>query len=265
MFQYFTDEEYEEAFVHFEGVRHKIASHLGNRLSLEKGKILDLLAGHGFLSVELTRMFPGCSIYGTGLSTDYDSFTALKASNVFPNSVWNEIEYVQCDVTELPFEDGYFNLVANFLGLEDVFMTRGESGLQSTIAEVARVTKDDGLIEITIVEYGLTPEERVAREVWEEIGLNAVFLDREYYISAFAEHGFELEEKPLYTVRKKMTFNQAKEELEFACREAPKIYRDYDVSAISFEQLMTRFGKRIVKHGMAYYPNIRVLLFSKKP
>ena len=265
MFQYFTDEEYQQAFVVFEGIRQKIAVDLGNRVTLKDGRILDLLAGHGYLSAELAKVFPRCSISSTGLGTDFDSFLGLKSSKAFPDSTWDRVEYVQCDVTELHFEDGYFDLVANFLGLEDVIMTRGEEGLLSTISEVTRVTKDDGLIEVTIVEYGLTPEERIAREVWDEIGLNAVFLDREFYINAFAEQGFELVEKYLHTIRKKMTFNQAKEELQFACEKAPEIYHDFGVTTISFEQLMTRFGKRIVKHGMAYYPNIRVLLFSKKP
>lgn len=228
----------------------------------KKLKVLDLLAGHGYLSAELAQVCPNCLIHGTGLKNDLDSFMALKASDIYPSSVWKNIRYTECDVTTLPFDDAYFDVIINFLGLEDVMMTQGQAGLLSTVSEVSRVVRPNGLVEIAVVEYGNSPEERVAEEVWANIGLNALFMEKEFYVDAFSEHGLFLVNEAVYEIRKKMTFNQAKEELQFACEHAPQLFKEYDVTAISFDELLSQFGHRIQEHGMAYYPNIRALLFK---
>ena len=262
MFSYFSDDEYHRAFSEFERIREKIALLVIERPSKERRVVLDLLAGHGYLGAEIAKLCSHCIIRGTGLKNDIDSFIALKASNHYPSTIWGNFQYVECDVTKLPFDDEYFDLVVNFLGLEDVMMTRGESGLLSTISEVARVTKRSGLVQISIVEYGESPEEQVAEEVWANIGLNAVFLPKEFYINAFSSTGFQVTNEVVLKVRKKMTIAQASEELQFACKQAPVIFKDYHVAASTFEDLMNMYGSRIEHHGMAYYPNIRVLLFS---
>ncbi|NHJ12980.1 MAG: class I SAM-dependent methyltransferase [Candidatus Thorarchaeota archaeon] len=261
MFSYFSDKEYQRVFQEFEHVRKKISLLLNERLSRGNQIILDLLAGHGYLSAEFAKLCPSCAIHCTGLKNDLDSFLALKASDLYPLSIWDNIQYTECDVTGLPFDDEYFDLVVNFLGLEDVMMTRERSGLLSTISEVTRVAKRTGLVQISVVEYGDTPEERLAEDIWGNIGLNAIFLSKEFYIDAFAEHGFHLADEAVFEVRKKMTYDQASEELQFACEQAPIIFKEYNVKAIPFEELMSRFETRIKQHGMAYYPNIRVLLF----
>jgi hypothetical protein len=60
-----------------------------------------------------------------------------------------------------------------------------------------------------------------------------------------------------------MTPEQAREELEFACNEAPKIYAPFGVHAISSHDLWKQFGDRIEEHGMAYWSRLRVLVFRK--
>ncbi|NHI82700.1 MAG: methyltransferase domain-containing protein [Candidatus Thorarchaeota archaeon] len=262
MFSYFSDEEYQRVFNKFEDVRTKIALLFKERLSGGSQIVLDLLAGHGYLSAEVAKLCPSCTIHGTGLKSDLDCFIGLRSSNLYPSNTWDNIQYTECDVTELPFDDEYFDLTVNFLGLEDVLMTRGRSGLLAAISEVSRVVKRSGLVQISVVEYGDSPEERIAEEVWANIGLNAVYLPKEFYIDAFAEHGFRLIDEAVFEVRKKMTFEQASEELQFACEQAPIIFKEYDVTAISFDELMSRFGSQIKQHGMAYYPNTRALVFS---
>jgi ubiquinone/menaquinone biosynthesis C-methylase UbiE len=264
MFQYFSDNEYQRAFDHFEGIRQKIASLLRELTPQAGGQVLDLLAGHGYLSVELAQVFPECVIHSTGLKSDYDTFLALKRSGYYPESVWRNIKYEECDVTSLPFDSGYFNLVANFLGLEDIMMTSGESGLRSVISEVSRVTDSKGLAEITVVEYGDAPEEQIAEEVWSNIGLNAVFKEKEFYIREFERHGLLPAQEVVFQVRKKMTYEQAEEELRFACEEAPRIFSDYEVTAVDFDDLMASYGQRIREHGMAFYPNVRIIIFEKE-
>ena len=264
MSQYFSDDEYQRVFGHFEGIRQKIASLLRDLSPLTGGHVLDLLAGHGYLSAELARVFPTCVIHSTGLKNDYDTFLALKRSGCYPEAVWRKIKYVECDVTSLPFDTGYFGLVANFLGLEDVMMTSGETGLRSVISEVSRVTDSKGLAEITVVEYGDAPEEQIAEEVWSNIGLNAVFKEKEFYIREFEKHGLLPTHEAVFHVRKKMRHKQAMEELRFACEEAPRIFSDFRVTAVDFDDLMARYGQRIRKHGLAFYPNVRTIIFEKE-
>lgn len=263
MFEYFTDEEYQRAFSDFEGIRTKIAEFLKQRFTVETGRILDLLAGHGYLSAELARVFPQATLYATGLRNDLESFLKLKQSEHYPKNVWRHVKYVDCDVTSLPFDDYYFDLAANFLGLEDVMMTKGRHGLSTMISEVSRVIRPNGVIEIALVEYGDTPEERVAEEIWSSIGLNAVFLDKAFYVGEFQKHGFSQHEEWVLQVRKKMTCPQAEEELRFACEQAPKIFSEYDIKALTLDRLMDRFGERIQEHGMAFYPNVRILIFER--
>jgi ubiquinone/menaquinone biosynthesis C-methylase UbiE len=263
MFQYFSDEEYRRVFGEFEDIRKKIATLVVTRLQNGPQRVLDLLSGHGYLSAELAQVCPSCLIDGTGLKNDLDSFNALRSSDFYPSSIWKNIRYTECDVTSLPFDDHTFDSVINFLGLEDVMMTQGKTGLNSTFSEVSRVTKKTALVQLSIVEYGNSPEERIAEEVWSNIGLNAVFLSKKFYQKTLADHGFGVISEDVFRVRKKMTLDQAKEELRFACEQAPIIFKQFDVTAVSFEELMSRFGERIKQHGMAFYPNIRVLLFAR--
>jgi len=147
-----------------------------------RGHVLDLLAGHGYLSAELAQLCPDCIISCTGLGNDLDSFQALRESELYTTSVWKNIRYTECDVTSLPFEDDTFDYVMNFLGLEDVMMTNGEDGLLSVFSEVSRVSKQTAIVELSIVEYGASPEEMIAEEIWASIGLNAIFLPKNFYI-----------------------------------------------------------------------------------
>ncbi len=262
MSQFFSDEEYENAFTNFEGIRRKIAQHLKMSFPLKEGTIMDLLSGHGFMTAEIANMYTSCKVFATGLINDFRAFMAFKAYSMIPASFWNGVDYIICDVTDLPFKNGYFDLVTNFLGLEDVVMTCGNNGLLSTISEMVRVTKKNMPIQITIVEYGDTPEEQLAKEIWESIGLNAVFLDYEFYVDAFEEHGLRPIDEVTFKTRKKMTPEQATKELVFACEEAPKIFARYGVKAIAFDELISQFQDRLRKHGMAYYPNIRTIIFQ---
>ncbi|MFX1367107.1 MAG: hypothetical protein ACFFAY_00690, partial [Promethearchaeota archaeon] len=105
LFTYFSDEEYHRVFGEFEGVRKKIATLIAGEMQNKNLEVLDLLAGHGYLSAELAQVCPNCMIHGTGLKNDLDSFTALKASGIYPSSVWKNISYTKCDVTTLPFDN----------------------------------------------------------------------------------------------------------------------------------------------------------------
>ncbi|MFX1607252.1 MAG: hypothetical protein ACFFDD_15305, partial [Promethearchaeota archaeon] len=106
-------------------------------------------------------------------------------------------------------------------------------------------------------------EEQVAKDVWEATGLGCTFFPESYYQEILEGLGLKLLTSVVFQIPKKMTPEQAKEELEFACNEAPKIFATFDVHAISFQELWEQFSNRIKEHGMAYWSRIRVLVFRK--
>jgi hypothetical protein len=163
---------------------------------------------------------------------------------------------------KIPFSNGVFDVVINFLGLEDIKMTRGAEGVKLALSEMARVLDAKGLLQISLVEYGEFPEERLARVVWSATGLNPVFETREWYRQVLEALGLRLLLEEQFIYPKKMTAAQAKEELKFACNVAPSLFSEFGVSARNFESLWTEFGSRIKEHGMAYWSRIRVMLFE---
>ena len=262
--QYFTDREYERAFFEFGNIRGKIADKMKQLSSREGGTILDFLSGHGLLSAEMAIRFPRSGILGIGLSNDVETWKHLKDSRKYPQGFWSNFQYLLCDATQVPLRSSSCDMIVNFLGLEDLNMTRGWSGVEKTISEIDRITKRDALIQISMAEYGKTSEEVLAEEIWNVIGLNAVFQNVEDYLTGFEEFNIHPIESFKFEHKRKMTAKQAKEELRFACEEAPRIFSPFDVRAIKFHELWEKFGERIEECGVAYWPQIRVIILAKK-
>lgn len=120
--------------------------------------ILDLPAGHGYLSAEFAQLFPKTDVTGLGLPSDFKTHFGLRASRAYPRFIWSRTHYLGCDCTHLALKDSSCDMVVNFLGLEDVMMTRGQKGVDNTLSEMVRVVKDHGLVQIAIVGYGKSPE-----------------------------------------------------------------------------------------------------------
>jgi len=262
-FRYFTDKEYEHAFFEFDNMRGEIADRMRQISSLEGGVILDLLSGHGLLSAEIAIRFPKARIFGVGLSNDVETWKGVKESNRYPQNIWSNFHYLLSDATKVPLKSSSCDMVINFLGLEDLHMTSGWSGVEQVVSEVNRITKNDAIIQISLVEYGDSPEERIAKEVWNTIGLNAVFFEEEYYSRSFEKVDFHPVEEFELTLQRKMTAKQAKEELRFACEEAPRIFSNFGVQAVTFTDLWEKFGERIEADGLAYWSNIRIIIYSR--
>ncbi len=261
--QYFTDDEYARAFFEFGNFRGIIAEKMRQLSPIREGTVLDLMSGHGLLSAEIAQRFPETRIIGTGLSNDVESWKKIRQSKKYTSDLWSRFHYLLCDVTRIPLKPSACDMVVNFLGLEDVHMTYGRAGIETVVTEVERITRDDALIQVSLAEYGDSPEEKLAKEVWDAIGLNAIFLQREDYLQMFEEAGMSLVEEFVLKLGRKMTAAQAKEELRFACEEAPKIFTEFGVSAVDFDELWAEFGQRITEHGMAYWSQIRVLILSR--
>jgi ubiquinone/menaquinone biosynthesis C-methylase UbiE len=262
-FQFFTDEEYERSFDEFGNIRSKIAAFLKKQIDETPEFIVDVPAGHAYLSAELAQVFQESQILAIGLPNDYMTHTYLRKSDAYPHGLWSRVQYLISDAICLPLANETCDTVANFLGLEDIMMTRGIKGVESVLSEMSRLVSKKGLIEISIVEYGDSPEEQVAKEVWKSIGLNCVFLEREWYLRKLIKDNLNLICEEVFSFPKKMTAKQAKEELEFACENTPKTFSSFGVTAISFSQLWDQFCERIEKFGMAYWSTLRVMIFSR--
>ncbi|MHA2118022.1 MAG: class I SAM-dependent methyltransferase [Candidatus Thorarchaeota archaeon] len=261
-FEFLTDLEYAEAFHRFGNIRKAIAELVHSATEGNANLVLDVPAGHGYLTAEFAHLFPSSQFLALGLRNDVDSHIALRKSDSYPQDVWTHVDYFACDAMKIPFSNGVFDLVINFLGLEDIKMTRGVEGIKLALSEMARVLDANGVLQISLVEYGEFPEEKLARAVWNATGLNPVFETREWYYQVLEALGLRLILEKQFIYPKKMTAAQAKEELKFACDVAPLLFSEFGVSTRSFESLWTEFGGRIKEHGMAYWSRIRVMLFQ---
>ncbi len=262
--EYFTDDEYQRVFFEFGDFRAKIAERLCEHTEFKKGVILDLLSGHGLLSAEVAKRFPNSRIINTGLLNDIESYQRVKSSNQFPDSVWSNAQYIGCDVSVIPIKSEICDLIVNFLGLEDVNMTLGISGIEALFRESSRLLKPEGLLQISLVEYGESPAEVLAREIWESIGLDAIYLRKDEYLQILESLEFEVVDEFVLNLGKRMTSKQAREELEFACKEAPKIFAGFGINAVTYDEIWDKFGERIEEFGMAYLSPVRVLLLLKE-
>jgi SAM-dependent methyltransferase len=258
---YFTDDEYQHAFFEFGDFRRYIAEHVRKLALMDDCVIIDLLSGHGLLSAEMAGLFPQSKIIGIGLGSDVESFIQLRRVGKYPAVRWRKFQYLQCNATHLPIRSSSCDLIVNFLGLEDVLMTSGREGLKKLFDEIGRITRPGALVQITLVEYGNTPEEKLAKEIWQKIGLNAMFLSREEYCTYMEDQGFQFQEECVLNLKKKMTKRQAREELEFACKDTPKTFSQFGVSTIGLDELWRLFGPQIEEMGMAYWSTIRVMIF----
>ncbi|MFX0095606.1 MAG: class I SAM-dependent methyltransferase [Candidatus Hodarchaeota archaeon] len=264
--EFMTDEEYKNCFVDFWGIRTKIVNLL-SAYRLQAGvRVLDVPAGHGFLSYEVAKVIHQGVIHAIGLQNDLETYQKFFHS---PKSKADQnflklITYHVMDATQLDFPSETVDFVVNFLGLEDINMTRGVEGVKKSLAEFVRVLKPKGIVQLTLCLEGDEPDQVIAQQVMDFIGFNAIFHPKEFYIRELENLGVEILAKNWFYTQRKMTATQAKEELEFACTETAKIFQDYNVRTISFEELWDKFGKQIEIHGMAYYSNLCVLIGQKR-
>lgn len=263
--KFMSKEEYDNSFTRFFDLRGKIAKSLVS-YGLKSGlNILDILAGHGFFSYEIAEVIKEGKITAIGLQNDLDSFHSFskQLKKEKQKKLLGLIDYKLMDVTNLEFPDNTFDFVTNFLGLEDVNMTRGSEGVKQALRECARVLKPSGILQITLCLEGDEPDQIIAKEVTKLIGHQAFFYPKEFYIEELEKKNIEIIDEKWFYSKRKMTTEQAKEELAFACNETPKYFKEYNIKTISFEELWKKYGEKIEKHGMAFYSQLLVLIGKK--
>ena len=161
----------------------------------------------------------------------------------------------------MSFSKEEFDMAIDFTGLEDIHMTRGKAGVLQTFHQVSRVIKSKSFFCFVV----MPPEEMETQTQKIEVALfsyicDATWLSAKEYESMLEEAGLRLIRKKQYYTGKKLTPEQAKAEIRFACKTDPKIY---GIKTPPFEEVWSRFGHQIEKNGLGHYSKV-VLMIAQK-
>ena len=182
MNEFMTDKEYQTCFSHFWGIRSRIAYVLMDYGLQSGSRVLDVPSGHGFLAYEIAKIIQKGEIHAVGLLNDLKTFRRFSNSLESSEKKYlNLIRYIVADASELPFPSGKFDFVVNFLGLEDINMTRGVTGVKKSLSEFVRVLGSEGVMLITVCLEGDEPDQALAKEIMEYMGINALFYSKDFY------------------------------------------------------------------------------------
>ena len=253
--QYVSDGEYAGYFQRLSGLRHRIA----DQLPLASGmRVLDVATGSGYFALEVAERHRGTHIVGI----DVTAMGVAKArENARRRGLADRVQFVQMDASRMAFKPGSFDAAVNFLGLEDIHMTRGRDGLKRTFLEVSRVVHPGGGFSFV----AMPPEEMDTQAQRLEVALysyicDATWLSADEYEQMLDKGKFLLVRKKEFFAGKKLTKEQAREEIKFACENVPQTY---GVQTPSFENIWRKYGKGIEKHGLGHYSKV-VLFYARR-
>lgn len=108
-------------------IKKEVISHLNLPLN---AKILDLCTGTGDLAGLLKKQYPQSETIGVDFSTEMLKIAKAKFIN---------INFIEADCTNLPFESDYFNLCIISFGLRNI------EEMEKAIKEIYRVLKKGGI------------------------------------------------------------------------------------------------------------------------
>jgi ubiquinone/menaquinone biosynthesis C-methylase UbiE len=253
--EYVSDPEYRTCYEKLYGLRLRIA----RDLPLEPNThVLDLATGSGYFAIEAAKLDGTLRITGIDISQS-DIRNARK--NTKRQGLNDRVEILDMDATQMRFRPEQFDMAVNFTGLEDIHMTRGRAGVRQTFLEVNRVLKPRSFFWFVV----MPPEEMETQAQRIEVDLfsyicGATWLAAREYEEMLREANFRLIEKRSYCTGKKLTSEQAKAEIGFACKTDPEIY---GISTPPFEEIWAKFGQDIEKHGMGYYGKVILFIAQK--
>lgn len=112
------------------GLHKKIKNAITNNLNLPSGtKVLDLCTGTGDLAGLLQKKYPEANVIGA----DFSPKMLGIAKEKYPN-----IDFLEADCTQLPFDDAIFDLCIISFGLRNI------EDMQKAIKEIHRILKPGG-------------------------------------------------------------------------------------------------------------------------
>jgi len=252
--KYLSNREYEAYWFKLGGLRGAISRDLG----LSDGvKALDVGTGWGFFAIEMAKNIQKGEIIGIDITSEVGA--AKKFAKEY--GVGNVLEALKTDATNLCFLNDSFDLTASFLGMRDIYMTRGEKGVGKAIQEMIRVTKLGGQIALCLTppEDMETEDQRLAVEVEGEV-FGAKSLSKEFYLNIFQKNHVKFTKTKVYYTRKKLTAHQTQVELKEGIAIARRVYSKNVPDA---EDVWGKYGEKIETFGYGMYSKI-ILLIGKK-
>lgn len=253
--EYLTDDEYQTYWFRLEGIRKDISENLGLHAGME---VLDVGTGWGLFAIEMAKQLKKGKIIGIDIVDD--GITNARKL-VQKAEVAHVVSIAKMDAVKLGFPDNSFNLATCFLGMRDIYMTRGRKGVRKAVEEMIRIIKPSATIILCITppEDMVTEDQRIAVELEGEI-FGAKSLPKKFYIDIFKENNAALSETRAYFTNKKMTSDQTKTEVKDGIKIARKIYRR---KVPQFKQVWEKYGKKIETFGYGMYSKIVTLEANK--
>jgi ubiquinone/menaquinone biosynthesis C-methylase UbiE len=251
---FITDREYPTYFSTLGGLREKVAE----SLPFSQGNILDVAAGSGYFSASLAKVRPKTLI----TAIDIGSFDAAKAV-VDKSGVAGRVSFLKMDATKMDFPANHFDHAINFLGLEDIHMTRGRKGVEDTFREVRRVIKPGGTFSFTVMpaDKAETPAQALEVEVFSYI-CDATWLKEAEYTRIAESRGLVIQSKKVFRTGKKLTLDQARKEIEFATANVPRRFKR---NARSFDDAWGKYKDKVKVNGLGHYSRVELLVTRKPP
>ncbi len=253
--EYVSDSEYQTYDADLSGLRSEIARDLpiGPGMS-----ILDVASGYGYFAVELARREPSLGITAVDISSECVARTKL---NVAKNDLARRVCVMRMDAADMAFDSERFDMATNFGGMEDIHMTRGREGVRRVFLEVGRVLKRGKCFCFVVVctDSLETQAQKTEAELYSHI-CGATWLKRDEYEKYLEAAGLRLAMRRGYSTGKKLTPDQARKEIAFACENVPRVY---GVSTPKFEDVWEKFGPSIEKDGLGHYSKVTLLLSQK--
>ena len=249
--KYASKDEYDNLFVTL--TRDQVAEDIG-----VGGKVLDIAAGSAYFSIQVAEKNSDTSITAVDI---FKGSVEQAKKNVKTAGLGDRIDVLQMDATVLDFQDNTFDTVVNYLGLEDIHMTRGKEGVRNTFQEAYRVLKPGGGFYFVVMPPDMMESmaQRIEVDVFSWI-CEAKWLESDQYRGLAEDAGFVYKQQNSYYTGKKLTKEQAREEIEYACLNVP---RNYGVEAKGFQETWDRFGALIEEHGMGHYSKTVLFEFTK--
>nr|KXH76517.1 MAG: hypothetical protein AM324_04770 [Candidatus Thorarchaeota archaeon SMTZ1-83] len=253
--EYVSNCEYETYYGKLNNLRSTIAASLPISSAM---RILDVATGEGFFAIEVAKYYRNLKITGVDISR---SSVRNAKKNVKREGLGERVEIVEAETTRMNFERAEFDMAINFTGLEDIHMTRGRVGVQETFFEVNRVLKPKSHFCLVV----MPPEEMETEAEKIEVALFSYICDATWFTLREYEEMLEKAEFRVVSVRKhytgkKLTPQQAKSEIRFACKNVP---RTYGIETPSFQEIWAKFGETIREHGLGHYSKVVSVVAQK--
>jgi ubiquinone/menaquinone biosynthesis C-methylase UbiE len=248
-----SDREYPTYFTTLGGLREKIAE----SLPFSQGNVLDVATGSAYFAAAVAKVRPRVKI----TAIDIGKLDTAKLV-VEKSGAAERVTLMNMDAAKMDFPPNSFDHAVNFLGLEDVHMTRGRKGVEDTFKEVHRVLKPGGTFSFTVMpsDRAETPAQALEVEVFSFI-CDATWLKEAEYVRIAESRGLVVQSKRVFKTGKKLTLEQARQEIAYAAENVPRLYGR---NARSFDDAWNRFSERIRQNGLGHYSRVE-LFVTRRP